>query len=357
MPIARLINTVPRLIILVALLATVLVGRAAAAEPAPVRVVVVTMFEVGEIVGDEPGEMQLWVERLPARQEFPFPAGTLPLLYNPDKQVLVLNTGEGTALAATAVTALGFDQRFDLRRAYWLVAGISGANPNTSPLASAIWAEWVVDGDLAHEIDSREAPSDWLTGYIPLPASEPYEEPRQYQAGMAYRLNPGLVEWAYEMTRHMKLPDPEALAEWRAHYAGHEAALLPPRVMKGDTLSASTYWHGALLNRWAEDWVDYWTDGAGTFATSAMEDSGTLTGLTAVARTGRVDIDRVLVLRTTSNFTRQYDGITAAESLSGEGTDHSALEPAVEAAFAVGSVVVNELTGNWDRYAETIPGG
>ena len=78
--------------------------------------------------------------------------------------------------------------------------------------------------------------------------------------------------------------------------------------------------------------------------------------LTALARAGRVDLDRVLVLRTTSNFTTQHDGITAAESLAGEGHNYSAFLPAVGAAFLVGSAVVNEIVDHWDVYGPKSPG-
>ena len=45
----------------VALLA--LSGSARAAVPWPVKVVIVTTFEVGADKGDKPGELQLWAER------------------------------------------------------------------------------------------------------------------------------------------------------------------------------------------------------------------------------------------------------------------------------------------------------
>ena len=39
--------------------------------------------------------------------------------------VLGVVTGVGTAKAAATIMALGLDPRFDLRNAYWLVAGIT----------------------------------------------------------------------------------------------------------------------------------------------------------------------------------------------------------------------------------------
>ena len=46
-----------------------------------------------------------------------------------------------------------------------------------------------------------------------------------------------------------------------------------------------------------------------------MEDTGTLQSLTWLARAGKVDLRRVLVLRTASNFDQQRTGLTAAQSL------------------------------------------
>ena len=43
--------------------------------PLPIKVVIVTMFELGEDQGDRPGEFQTWVERLPLPGEPAVPAG------------------------------------------------------------------------------------------------------------------------------------------------------------------------------------------------------------------------------------------------------------------------------------------
>ena len=143
-------------------MAALAVACAAAKErPIAVKVVVVTMFERGADTGDEPGEFQYWVERNKLDRVIRFPQGYHDLRMNRDG-VLGIVTGVGTAKAAASIMALGMDPRFDLRKAYWLVAGIAGIDPADGPVGSAVWAEWVVDGDLAHEIDAREIPADWM---------------------------------------------------------------------------------------------------------------------------------------------------------------------------------------------------
>ena len=325
----------------------------------PVKVVVVTMFELGEASGDRPGEFQNWVERLPLDSAINFPYGYRDLRYNADKEVLGIVTGIGTARAAASIMALGMDPRFDLSNAYWLVAGIAGVDPADASAGSAAWAEWVVDGDLSHQIDAREIPDDWETGYIPLRYAEPYEQPvPEDSEGVLYHLNPQLTEWAYQLTKDIDLGDDENVANLRALYKNYPNAQKPPFVLKGDQMAAMTYWHGELLNDWANDWTEYWTEGEGNFVTSAMEETGTLQSLTFLAQADKVDLNRVMVLRTASNYTMQYEGITAAESLSGEklkGKGYTAFIPALEAAYVVGSTVVNEIVENWDTYKTDLP--
>ncbi len=325
----------------------------------PVKMVVVTMFELGEASGDQPGEFQNWVERLPLDSAINFPQGYRELRYNAEKDVLGIVTGIGTARAAASIMALGMDPRFDLGDAYWLVAGIAGVDPADASAGSAAWAEWIIDGDLSHQIDAREIPDDWKTGYIPLRYAEPYEQPvPEDSEGVLYHLNPQLTDWAYQLTKDIDLGDDENVANLRALYKGFPNAQRPPFVLKGDQLAAMTYWHGELLNQWANDWTEYWTNGEGNFVTSAMEETGTLQSLTFLAQADKVKMDRVMVLRTASNYTMQYAGITAAESLSGEklkGKGYTAFIPALEAAYVVGSRVVNEIVNNWDRYQDNLP--
>jgi purine nucleoside permease len=318
----------------------------------PVKVVVVTMFERGADTGDDPGEFQYWVEREKLDRVFAFPQGYHDLRMNRDG-VLGVVTGVGTAKAAATIMALGLDPRFDLRKAYWLVAGIAGIDPADGSLGSAVWAEWVVDGDLGHEIDAREIPPDWKTGFVPLRKSRPYELPRRVpDEGEAYHLNPALVDWAFRLTKDVPLEDTEAMRRRREQFSSPNARR-PPFVLKGDTLSSMTFWHGKLLDEWANDWVKYHTGGKGNFVTTAMEDTGTMQSLTFLGRAGRVDVSRVLVLRTASNFDQQRPGITAAESLAETKIgSYSAFLPALDSAWRVGRVVVHELTRNWEQYRD-----
>ena len=347
------------LTLLTAFFASVGAGAADAdsTAPIPVKVVVVTMFETGADTGDKAGEFQRWYERVPLDTRFPAPHMHHDIHMNLESGVLGIVTGMGTANAAASVMALGLDPRFDLSKAYWLVAGISGFDPADASLGSVAWAEWLVDGDLAHEIDSREIPDGWNHGYFPLFSQGPEDASRKsYTLGEVFRLNTGLVDWAYGLTRDMPLPDHPTLEAARKPYVDYPVGQQPPRVIKGDQLAAMTFWHGELLNDWANAWVKYWTDGQGEFVSSAMEDTGTFQSLTYLDAAGKVDKDRVMVLRTASNFTLPPPGKTAAAYLLEEQHDsYAGLDAALENAYQVGRKVIDTLLADWEQHARQIP--
>ncbi|MEM5517700.1 purine nucleoside permease [Henriciella sp. AS95] len=322
----------------------------------PVKVVVVTMFEIGEDEGDIPAEFQLWKERRPLDMQIPFPQSYHDLFYDEENQVLAMVTGIGTARAATATMALGLDSRFDLSKAYWLVAGIAGVDPEDASIGSAVWSAYLVDGDLSHEIDAREKPEDWPTGYFPRYTTKPYDPDKPEPTGEMYKINEGLRDWAYELTKDLDLPDLDGLAEARAEYVNYEMAQKPPFVLKGEHLAAMTFWHGKILNDWANDWVDYWTDGQGEFVTSAMEETGTYLAIDYLDRIEKVDKDRFMVLRAGSNYTMQPEGKTAAENLLDENKGFAGMLASLESLYLVGGFVVDEITENWDEYEDTVPG-
>ena len=325
------------------------------AKPIPIKVVVVTMFERGEDTGDTPGEFQLWVEREHLDQVLPLAAGFHHVRLNKDG-VLGILTGVGTAKAAASVMALGLDPRFDLSRAYWVVAGIGGGDPADVSLGSAVWADHVIDGDLAFEIDARQIPENWPTGYVPLRKAIPYELPAVNAYGEVYTLNAQLVAWALQLTKDVPLPDSDSLRKFRARFPGFPNALRPPFVTRGDTISASTFWHGSKMDEWANAWTRYYTGGAGNYMVAAMEDSGTMQALTFLSQAGRVDLQRVLVLRTVSNYDREPPDESAAQSLREMASgNYSAYMQALEAAESVGDRVVRDLVEHWSERESVIP--
>ena len=324
--------------------------------PLPVKVVLVTMFEIGEDAGDNPGEFQLWKARRDLNQRIPFPQSHHDLYYNAESQILGMVTGIGTAKSATATMALGLDPRFDLSQAYWMVAGIAGIDPEDASIGSVAWSSYLVDGDLGHEIDAREMPEDWDTGFFARRTKFPYDPARPKPTGEMFQANPALRDWAFELTKDAELVNPESLEATRSLYTDHPNAQKPPFVLTGGHIAAMTFWHGKLMNDWANDYVAYWSDGETDFVTSAMEETGTYQALYYLDKIDRVDIDRFLVLRGGSNYTMQPPGVSAAENLLAENDGFAGMGASLENIYIVGSMVIDELLDDWQTYSSNVPG-
>lgn len=67
----------------------------------------------------------------------------------------------------------------------------------------------------------------------------------------------------------------------------------------------------------------------------------------------KVDFDRVLILRTASNFCMQSPGQSAEGSAT---ASYLGTLPSLEAAYRVGSPVLHEIVNNWSKWENTIPG-
>jgi len=330
----------------------------AAAKPIEIRVVIVTTWEVELNGQDKLGELHAWRSQWPLKTELPFPLGVHPLEYDPQRHVLAILTGMATARAAASITALGADPRFDLSHAYWIVAGTAGVDPKVGSAGSTAWARWVVDGDLAQELDPRDAPPDWPTGIVPYDRTAPFAAPPPPKlgenAGVAYALNPALVDWAYAKSRDIKLPDDALLAKLRAPYSGPGAA--PPFVLEGEGLMSARTWYGEKLNDWARAWTSYWTGGKGVFAMSAEEDTGVMQGLSFVAHAGRASLDRVLILRAGSDYTIGPPGMSGADFLTKETHEGFPATPeALTDLYLVASPIAAYLADNWARTRDAIP--
>jgi purine nucleoside permease len=108
------------------------------------------------------------------------------------------------------------------------------------------------------------------------------------------------------------------------------------------------------MNQWANDWVKLQAGQDANFMMANMEDSGTLTALRRLSRVDRVDLKRVMVLRTASNYSMPPPGKSAAWSTTAEYPEGGM--PALEAAYQVGNRVVQALLNGWSRYRDALPG-
>jgi purine nucleoside permease len=318
------------------------------AKPWPIRVVIVTTFE---------GEYRLWGEREHLTESIEEPGLAFPLHTNTEHTVLGVISGTSIPTAASATLLLGVDPRFDLTHAYFIINGIAGTDPEDASLGSAAWANYVV-GDVMKQIDPREMPKEWPYGLFPSNSKEP--NPKELRLNdpifgkNAFALNPKLVAWAFEQTRELKLLDSEKAATIRSAYAGYPNAQRPPSVMIGGDFASDFYWHGKIMNQFANDWVKLYTGGKGNFVMTNTEDSGYMNAIMRLDEMHRVDKNRVLILRTASNYSMQPEGMSAYDSLTAPFGEGGRL--AFESEWLCGSTVMHKLVDNWDRYRDHIPG-
>lgn len=314
----------------------------AAAETFAPKILVMAMFEA---------EAAPWLSNLDLPNAINVPG--LPKDYDTlscNADLCVMTTTMGFANAASSAMAVGFSDKLDLTDTYVLIAGIAGVDPTNGTLGSAAWADHVVDAGLIHRIDSRDAPAEWTSQIVELGAKAPGEKPGWSAGSEVFTLNPALVTAAFEATRDVELADSEEAAAYRANYS-QDAAQEAPQVMVCASVSADTYWHGQTLAQEVADHTSLLTDGAADYCMSQMEDNATLTALSRAAEAGRLDMDRIAVLRTASNFDRAYDGQDTAASLAAKS---GGFGPATENAFRVGSAFASMIIDDWDRFAQGI---
>lgn len=269
------------------------------------KAVVVTFWEEG-------GELQPWVDGIPLDEAAELPGDPAwRLMLNRERRIAAVCTGVGAIRAAAAVTTfLHADARFDMSKAVWLLAGVAGVDPAAHTVGSAIFARFVVGGDLTRYVDPRERPTEWRFAWKAL----------DKETNQTFQLSASLAERAHRAALAAgPLPDAPALQKLRKPYSAYWNAHQPPQIGFGDELATMMYWLGVETAEWARFYVANQTDGRGAFATSAMEDEGVLRALLAGWAGGRCrhPEEAAVVLRTTSDFVLPGANMSMEELIDG----------------------------------------
>jgi purine nucleoside permease len=330
-------------------------GRACAAEPngpIPVKVLVVNMFGL---------EAAPWLTALHPEQSVRVPGLARPgqppeasEVHCTATGVCQLTTGMGHANAAASMMAVLYSGLFDFRLTYFLVAGIGGIDPQRGTIGSAAWARFLVDGGIAHEVDPRELPSGWHDGYFGVLTHSPDAMPKLEYGTEIFRLDEGLLQKAMALSQGVTLEDSPPLAAYREHYK-EAAARRPPSVILCDTLTSDTWWAGQRLGDRARHWTQLVTKGAGTYCTSQQEDNATFEALLRASESGLVDLQRVAVLRTGSDFDRPYPGQSVLASLQAQNDLSGGFRAAVDNLVRAGMPLVDAIQMHWDDWKSGVP--
>lgn len=320
---------------------------ASAQEAAPrlsPKVMVITMFA---------GEAKPWLEKEAFTQKIAIPGLSkgFPEVSCTEAGLCLMTTSMGYANAASSLSALIYSGRFDLSKTYFLIAGIAGVDPADGTLGSAHWARFAIDGGLRNEIDAREVPGDWSTGYVAIGAAKPGEKVELKYGSEVYRLNEDLLQKAYALTKDVELADGDGAKAYRARYAAAPANAAPI-VSICDTVSEDTWWHGSKLGASVEAWAKLLTNGEANYCTTQQEDNATLTALRRGADANLLDFNRIAILRTASNFDREAQGQTPIESLTAKSGGYI---PSVTNAHRVGAKFAHTIVGDWQSWSAGTP--
>ena len=312
--------------------------------PRPVKVMIVTLFGP---------EAEAWTSRLAFDRAYAVPglSAEFPAVKCTADDVCLLTTGMGHANAAASTTALVLSRQFDLSHAYFVVTGIAGIDPNVGTIGSAAWARWLVDYGLAHEVDARELPAGWDTGYFGIMTPDPATKPKFDYRTELFRLDEALLQKALALSRGARLADNDTAKAYRRLYP-QPAAQAAPSVLQCDTAAGDTWWHGERLGVRATRWTQLLTDGQGTYCTTQQEDNATYEALRRGAAAGRLDLARVAVLRTGANFDRPHPGQGVRESLA---ADSGGFPLSTANLYNAAWPLVSDIVAHWADWRGGVP--
>jgi len=311
------------------------------------KVMIITMFAP---------ERQVWIDHLGPWREVTVPGlpADYPTVSCNRSAVCVVTTGMGHSNAAASTMALVMSRVFDLSHTYFLVAGIAGIDPEHGTVGSAAWARYLVDFGIQWEIDAREIPADWESGYLGINTKSPNDKPPLDYHTEVFRLNEGLLRVAFNLSRDKVLSDSDEARAARAHFPDAPANQ-PPTVVQCDTAAGDTWFSGTLLGQRATKWTRILTDGKGVYCTTQQEDNATYEALVRGASMHLVDLRRVAVLRAGSDFDRPYPGQTAADNLLNYQTQGGFLI-SLQNLFIAGNPLVQTIAGDWATWQRGVPG-
>jgi purine nucleoside permease len=317
--------------------------NAETALPKP-KVVIISLFEP---------EAKPWLARLKIDRKIRIAglSADFPEVSCSGEDVCVMTTGMGHTNAAASTMALIFSKQFDLSKTYFLVAGIAGIDPSMGTLGTPAWARYLIDFGLQNEIDAREKPAEWTTGYLGIHAADPDSKPAVDYNTEVFQLNEVLLQKALALSADATLMDSSQATQYRSNYP-FAPANQPPKVVQCDSLAADTYWHGALIGQRAHDWVSLLTDGKGTYCTTQQEDNAIYEALKRGAAADLVDVNRIAVLRVAANFDRPYPGQSADISL------HSysgGFQIACENIYRTAAPLVQNIVARWKQWDAGVP--
>lgn len=214
------------------------------------------------------------------------------------------------------------------------------------------FARYAVSVGLQYEIDAREMPSYFDSGYFAQGTSSPTQYPSEIYGTEVFEVNEDLRQLAISFAQTATLNDTDDARAYRALYATtteYDMGGQAPGVVACDTATSDVYFTGTLLADAAANTTSKWTNGNGTYCTSQQEDNATLEALMRAALAKLVDFSRIIIMRTASDFDRPHSNQTILNNL----LDQSqGFELSIINLYLAGTNVVEGILDGWNSSFE-----
>lgn len=288
----------------------------------------------------------VWTSNLNLTHQIPI-IGASPIYpnvtCNAKGEICHITTGESEINAAATITALMLAPQFYFGKTYFMVAGIAGMNPYFGTLGTVSFARFAVQVALAYEIDPRQLPSNWTTGYWLYGTAAPGLAATEIYGTEVFELNTNLLARVMNITSGLSLNDSSEAIAYRANY-DYAPANLPPTVVQCDVATSDVYFAGSLLAEAFGNITKEFTNGEGNYCSTAQEDNATLEAMIRAAKAGLMDFSRIVVMRTASDIDRAPPNQSALEAFQAA---QGGFEPSIANIYIAGLPVVNDIIDNW----------
>lgn len=214
------------------------------------------------------------------------------------------------------------------------------------------FARYAIQVALQYEIDAREMPQGWNTGYFPQGSSSPTDYPSELYGTEVFEVNEQLQQIAISFAQTATLNDTADARSYRALYASTQsfaAGAQPPTIIACDTATSDVYPTGGLLGDAFANTTSLFTNGSGIYCTTQQEDNATLEALLRAATTGLVDFSRIIIMRTASDFDRPYANQTILDNLLDE---FQGVGPSIANIYLAGVKVIEGILHGWGNRFE-----
>ncbi|CAI5760696.1 unnamed protein product [Candida verbasci] len=258
--------------------------------------------------------------------------------------------GEGEINAAISITSLTLNPIFDLSSTYFIVAGIAGGVPEYTTLGSVTISKYAVQVGLEYQFayeDYHNVKPNWKSGYIPYGTTNQTTYPNTVYGSEVFELNEKLRDQAFKLASKVKLNNGNELNKKFRKLYNETAARSNPKVVKCDVLTSDNYFTGPVLNDYFNSFTNLLTNGSAKYCATAQEDNAILETFTRLDKYEIVDYERVIVMRSISDFSTNPPSMNAVDYFFNR--KDGGIQASLDNLVIAGKPIITDIVKNWDK--------